>query len=370
MSDDISFAGSSCDQTERKLDIIRGFWKGSALDSYPVSFRIGDYFFADKFKAATHLLIPGLKIEPEMLNTDEFMDNFEKIYHEHQLTGQPGFWTAEPFTAIPWMEAIFGCSVYGEKESFSTNPVNDDGQLENVFDKLDENPWYQKYMEFTSKLNELSDGRFPVGQPIMRGIADVMGAVLGQTRLIYEMIDNPSHIHRLAHIVLKTFIKIIEEQYKILSDFNGGFSIGFYHIWTPDRCIWFQDDLTALLSPGLYREFVMPHHIKISKSYAYSLIHLHPSSFHIIEDILNINELKAVEINKDVGGPSISEMLPILRMVLEAGKRLVLWGTIDDRDMEAIKSGLPHHGIYLNIVTASADAAKNWLPKLRHPFHL
>ncbi len=351
-------------KSEERLNLHRLFWNFEAFEHIPASFRLGNYFFADKFKAALPLLKPGLKIEPEMLKVDEFLEDYERLFQEIETIGQDGFWTAEPFTGIPWMEAIMGCAVFAGENSFITEPAE---MLpgSDLIKKIEANPWYVKYMEFVEKLVQLSDGRFPIGQPILRGISDVLGAIMGQTEMIYGMCDEPEPIEGLASLITKVFLKIIEEQQKLIPEFYGGYSMGFYHLWTPGQCIWFQEDLSAILSPELYRDFILEHNRDICSRYDYSAVHLHSSSFHILDDILSIQDLKAVEINKDVGGPGIQELLSIFQKVLDHEKRLVIWGNLDENEIMLIKNNFSGNPVFINIVAKDIQTAKRLMSHIK-----
>ena len=65
--------------------------------------------------------------------------------------------------------------------------------------------------------------------------------------------------------VTDLFLRVIAEQKKLIPPFHGGQALGFYHVWTPGRCLWFQDDLSALLSPDLFRQFIGPDAVDLVK---------------------------------------------------------------------------------------------------------
>ena len=106
-----------------RIELHKKFWNGEVLNQLLVSFRIGNYFFADKFKAGENLLKPGLKLEPQLICVDDFLKDYERMYNEVEQTGQSGFWTVEPYIGIPWIEAILGCSIFAREKSFVTEPV-------------------------------------------------------------------------------------------------------------------------------------------------------------------------------------------------------------------------------------------------------
>jgi len=174
----------------------------------PVSFRIGDYFIATHYKAAKNLLVKGKIITPDMIDVDSFLEDFERQYNEACSLGQSGFWTAEPYTGIPWMEAFWGCEIAGNGESIVPRPfVRTPGDLDNLRFSMD-NLWVKKYFEFIIKLNDLSAGHFPVGAPILRGQGDTSGALMGQTEFIYALYEEPDRIKKLLYKISDSFLKI------------------------------------------------------------------------------------------------------------------------------------------------------------------
>ena len=340
-----------------KTEEHKKFWNHEKTSRPLFSFRIGDYFFARHYRAAEKLLTKGTIITPEMIDVDSFMEDYERQYREISSLDQSGFWTAEPYTGIPRMEAFWGCGIVANGESFVSSPlVKSPLELEKLSFNM-ENPWVAKYLEFVIKLNEWSCGRFPVAAPIMRGQGDTAGALLGQTEFIYSLYEEPEIIKRALRKIVDSFLFIYEEMFKHCKPFLGGFSMGLYHVWTPGKSIWFQDDIGALLSPELYREFLLPNEIMLCGKYDYTMMHLHASSFHLLDDILDNENLRAIEINKDVGGPGIARMLPQFSKVQEKKKSLVIWGNLNEEEIRLIFNKLKPEGIFLNILLPEFDSA-------------
>ena len=352
------------DSYDQRIQLHNAYWKRKPLARPLASFRVGDFFFSTHFKAAQHLLVDHKKIVPEMLNVDDFLKDYEQMFQEVQIIGQDGFWVGEPFTGIPWMEAILGCEIVASPSSFVSQPwaksVNDLERIE--FDP--ENAWFKKYIEFTEKLTKLSGGRFPVGQPILRGIADTLGAIMGQTEMVMAMMEEPDKVHEAMGKIRKIFSRVIAEQYRSIQSFHGGWSIGFYNVWTPRPCIWFQEDLSALLSPSLYRSHLKELNREICLGYDYTAVHLHPVSFFILDDLLEIDELRAIQVNKDIGGPSIAQMIPQFKKII-AAKNLIVWGDLDENDIDCLIRELPNVGLFLNVVSPTLERAKELMQYLR-----
>ena len=351
-----------------RLALHRTFW---ARDKQPrplASFRVGDFFFARHFQAALPLLEADKPISPEMLIVSEFLPDYERQFRESEELGQDGFWTAEPFTGIPWMEAILGCSICARPQSFISRPRF--SSPEEALEKLrfdPQNPWLAKYLEFTLSLAKLSRGRFPVGMPIMRGPTDMLGALLGQQEMVIALVETDPRVMRpLIELLTRAFLAVIEAQRRLTPPFYGGSALGFYHVWAPGTAIWFQDDLSSLLSPKLYRQFFLDAARLILTGHQHTAVHLHPNSFFILDELLTLENLKAVQVNKDISGPGIQEMLPVLAKIMQT-RGLILWGDLTLEDLDLVRQNLPCRGLALHVVAPTQEEAaarqemiRNW----------
>jgi hypothetical protein len=349
---------------EDRIALHKLYWDRKSLPYLPASFRVGDYFVSREFEAAKPLLVQNKKITPEMLSVEDFVPDYERMFAETEELGQDGFWTAEPFTGIPWMEAILGCEISANEESFSSKPWMTSLEESEKITVDPANPWLLKYLEFTQRLVELGRGRFTVGMPIMRGPSDMVGAIMGQTEMIYALADEPEKMKKFFFRVTEAFLSVLQEQQKVVPPFHGGSCLGFYHVYCPGPSIWFQDDLAAILSPEMYGEFLDGPARLICRGREYTAVHLHPASFFTLNHLLANEELKAIQVNKDVGGPSVEEMLPYLKRIIER-KNLILWGDYSAAELDSLRKNLPARGVFFNFMMPNLDRAREILTLLR-----
>jgi DNA-binding FadR family transcriptional regulator len=350
-----------------RLALHRAFWAREKQSRPLAAFRVGDFLTEHHFQAALPLLEMENPIFPEMLNVSEFLPDYERMFRETEELGQDIFWTGEPYTGIPWMEAILGCAIHAGRDSMTSRPW-----LSSTTEALDkvrfdpQNPWLAKYLEFTAALVKQSRGRFPVGMPIMRGSTDMLGALLGRQEMVMALVDSdPQEMKRLIERVTQAFISVIEAQRRLIPPFYGGQALGSYHIWAPGKAICFQDDLSAILSPGLYRQFFLDSARLILAGHEYTAVHLHPNSFFILDDLLSIENLKAVQVNKDIHGPGLSEMLPVLVKIMQTHS-LILLGDLTVADLEVVRKNLPCQGLVLNVVAPTKEEALARLTYIRN----
>ena len=72
---------------------------------------------------------------------------------------------------------------------------------------------------------------------------------------------------------------------------------------------------------------------------------------------MRMDGLKAIQINKDVGGPSVQEMMPEFHKVLTK-KNLIIFGDLDETEIDCIMKELPRTGTFLNIVAPTVERAQ------------
>ena len=113
----------------------------------------------------------------------------------------------------------------------------------------------------------------------MRGVSDLMAALLGVERLIYAMLDDPGRVFALAERIAEFWIAFGRAQLDAVPRFAGGYGSFMYNLWAPGTCVWLQEDASALLSPSLYERFILPFDSQIAAAFDYTFIHLHPARY-------------------------------------------------------------------------------------------
>ena len=289
------------------------------------------------------MLAEKREIQPEDIVAEDYLPDYERMYSVMLRSGGDLFYTPEPMPGLPWMEAVSGFPVYSGGNSFyALKPPRMEAG------KIICQSWLDKYITFRDMLAEAGRKRFLSGQPILRGPADLLGTGIGQEQLIYEMIDNPDDVKQKLSAYAELLAQVLRRSAP--DTMFGGHAMGFYHLWCPGDCLWFQDDTTALLSPALYKEFLYDIHAGLAKAASYTMMHLHMASSYVVDYLLQMDELNAIQINKDIG-ESAESMLPLLKRIREA-KNLVLWGDFSPTEVELLRRELDPQGVYIIVFGA------------------
>ncbi len=128
----------------------------------------------------------------------------------------------------------------------------------------------------------------------------------------------------------------------------------------------------ALLSPSLFREFILPRDRRILSQFPFSAFHLHASALWAVADLVHVPDLDVVELNHE--SACIDEEATFEAWTkIQEHKPLVIWKEYDgDRFwswLDRISQQLTARGLLLHIITTSfvealkvkqAILAKQW----------
>jgi len=185
----------------------RAFVNMEPIDRPLLGVYIGSEMPLELYKKASEVFssFKGSVVIPEAINPRDFLDDYDRLFLEHEQVGDDLIWSASPLPGFPWMEAIVGIPVYASSATYWTAPyLNDWSKLDEISFSF-ENKWFQKLLEFKEVLIEHARGRYPVATSFVpvRGIGDIMGAALGQEKLVLELYDNPENVKKLASLYIE-----------------------------------------------------------------------------------------------------------------------------------------------------------------------
>jgi hypothetical protein len=292
-------------------------------------------------------------ITPDMMEVGPFLDHIDEQFSSEGLLLGDLFWSAYPSAAIPWMEAILGCPIHISKESDSlwSEPFLTHWEQMADIRLSPENEWLSKLLNLTEALVENSKGRYPVSQTLMRGPSDMMVALRGAERLCLDFYDYPAEVGRLAEICTDIWIEVNKMVLGIIPAFHDGYCSGLMQVWAPGQAAVFQEDASIFLSPSMYREFLLPCDRRIAENFEHSMIHLHSAALHVVDDLLDVDPLTAIQVAFDPSGPSLEQLMPVFAKIMERKPLLILgvMGDLAPGDIDRIAGSLPAAGLCLLI---------------------
>ncbi len=321
----------------KRLALNEAFWSRGPAQRPLIGMSVNITFPAASF---TDIKIGKGRITPDMVAPEQFLSDWDKSYERTEARGEDVFMAANAYAGIPWMEAIAGCEVFASPTSGSLwaehpNPSWD--SLDHIgFDPS--NPWLLKLLESTRVLREHAAGRYPIGSPIMRGVSDMVAALLGPQRMVLELFDHPQEMQRLIGRCAEIWQAVGEQLAEARGFFHGGQCADRRRVWTGGTCKLYQDDAASLLSPALYRERFIPSAHEILQAYDRTMIHTHSGSLRIMLDgLLSLESLDAIEVDIDPTGPSMAELLPSFKRIQDR-KALLIIGELEYLTLDDIRT--------------------------------
>jgi hypothetical protein len=238
--------------------------------------------------------------------------------------------------------------------------------LENV--KLNaNNEWYNRIMRVTEYAASHSGGRYSVSFTDIGGVMDILASFLTPKDLILAMMRKPQIIHRCRAIILEKILRIYDDLEKIFAKYNLGYN-AWMSIWCPKPWYPIQCDFCYMLSPKLFREFVLPDIQAQAAHMKYAIYHLDgPGELPFVDDLLKVPEITGIQWVPGVQNQIIGQSngadcwMPLYKKIQAAGKNLVL----DPPEQWIAKcyKQLDPRGLYCSTGFGSYIMAEFWLPK-------
>ena len=340
------------DKIKRYLD----FWARSPAERPMVGFSLGGWFSFQSYSAIQKYR-GAERLTPDMLSPERYFDDYDRILVPFGEIEDDVIHSVAPIPAFPWLESMLGIPAQvGNESVWAPEGGFEYGDTERL-DLSRENPWRKKYLEFVTALQDRYGDRYPVGQPILRGPADMVAALRGSQRMIFDLYDFPADFQRLCRACTDLAVGLVRDQLAITRPFHGGYEVESFTLWAPGGIVRMQEDASALLSPDLYRKYLQAEDRRMADAFPYQVIHLHSSSLHLLDRFAEIESLRCIEINKDQGGWGVPRMIPLFQEVQARGKSLIVRGKLDTEDLAALRQGLSPDGLYLQIVVETPQEA-------------
>lgn len=293
-------------------------------------------------------------LRPDDFVCADYLPDNERLFNLHEEAGGDFIWAASAFWGIPWLEVMLGCEAFADHGSGSIHTRIPNAPCVLEFDS--DNAWARKAKEFLTEFSRHASGRYPLAVTRMRGIADLLAAMLGNEAFILNFMQEPDQVKRLCERLTDHWIAFGKFQLEQIPLFHGGVGSFYYNMWAPVGSLWHQEDAVALLNPGIYRKFIEPCDRRIAQSFGGCFMHMHPTGFYPYRQLLDAS-MTILELHIDAGGPSAEQLFDVHKEIL-AHKPMLIWGDIGDEDLEWIFLNLPRQGLAVQKVVKNAQEAE------------
>jgi hypothetical protein len=278
---------------------------------------------------------------------------------------------ALPITYVNWgamaMAAMFGSPPKFNKTSvWYAKTIDDWKKWDGNFDLQSDSTW-KALTTIVERLVREAPGKFFVGKPELGNGADVLSLIRGMDDLAMDLINNPQDVKRGVDIISNTWVKLMEQAYRMTSSVNdNGDVLAWMGLWAPGRIDQIACDFSSIISPAMCREFFVPEVEKMGNWCEFGVYHLDgPACMkNMLDELLKLPQIKTIQFTPGAGSkPTYAPAyIPRYRKILESGRNLYL--LCQPAEIEKILSELPPEGLFMRTYVSSQAEAEEMLKKV------
>jgi len=227
-----------------------------------------------------------------------------------------------------------------------------------------ENKWWRVTRDITRLAAENAPGKYFAGMTDLNSVFDIICHLRGTQRVLYDMMDNPDAVKAATEAVNRVWIESFERLNALITPHQDGAS-NWMSIWFEGCGGDTQCDFSAMLSPDMFAEFVVPHLQQECVRLGHSIFHLDgPGQIPHLDLLLDIPELDGIQWVPGAGNPSVGspKWYPMYRKIQEKGKLLVLQN-MERQDVENTLASISSRGLLVEVKADSDSEARDWLKK-------
>ncbi len=248
-----------------------------------------------------------------------------------------------------WMESLIGCSIFATAFSCSSKPVlGENFNAINEFRLSDAlaSKWFEVMNHVIERLNDKAGNALPVGLLHFRGVIDMLAAFLGEEELCFTLHDYPEKIAELGDKFTELYVLIVQNNISRIRPWRGGFESN-WGVFAPGPIVDYQIDASNLFPIDTYRKHFLEFDKKVMRNFEYNLMHMHACGLHILDAVLEIDHLKAVEITieRETGVFKKELILDSCKKIQAASKGVIINGELNEEELAEFKDRLDPSGL-------------------------
>ena len=334
---------------EKKRERISAWWKGELIDRACCSFAIPK---PDKKKAMEErgsLLNGYWSSEDEEPDLENLVERQIELINANIYFGEamPTFPHDYGRRGTPMILAAYlGGRVELKENTVWVKPVVEDWRkFEIHFDP--ENIWYRRsYDFFKLAVEKCSTHNIIPWLPDFGDALTVLSLLRGSERLLFDLIDNREAVLEARNKFIQVWPEFHKRFYQLYSHkFPGDNS---WLIWAPGKTYACQCDFSTMISPEMFKEFVVPEIEAIGKYLDYIVWHLDgPDEIRHLDILLDLPQIKVIQWVPGAGNPPAVKWLPMLKRIQEKGRNLMVYAG-DEEEVKTLLEELSPKGLFIS----------------------
>jgi 5-methyltetrahydrofolate--homocysteine methyltransferase len=261
---------------------------------------------------------------------EQTLNQFEKFLNSHLFMGE-AMAGIRPSFGPDQVAGFLGAPInYSQQNqtSWSEKIVQD---WESFDVSVDENsPCWKRMHEYHMAAEQFCKGKCLLYNIDMHVNIDGLEALRGAQNLMFDLIDKPQAVKKALGQMRQSFVEIYNGFHKYAKKDELG-TTGLLHMYSRGKFNPIQADFICLLSPDMFREFVLPEIEFEAQFLDNCCFHLDGAdSLKHLDDILAIEQIDAIQWIPGAGNKPQLEWPELLHKIQSANKAIILYLTPDE----------------------------------------
>jgi len=202
-------------------------------------------------------------------------------------------------------------------------------------------------------------GDFGINVEASMSLTTAISQLRGGTQFMFDVTDRPHEVRALAEAVLEALLALHAEVLR-LNPLADGTAHRWLNYWHPGTGFWFSEDDAVMLSAEMYRELFLDLDIRLCAGVDIAVAHWHTAGLHLLPVLLDIPNLRMVQISFDPNGPDLATVLRSYRTAADSGRKLCFQTGYSRELVEQVFKVLPPDAcmFYFSFARDAAEAAR------------
>lgn len=266
-----------------------------------------------------------------------------------------------PDLAPNCLALYLGCSGVEKSGSVWCEPCIEEPETAR-FEFDPENFYWRFTLRLGGELLRIGKGKFLVAFPDLIEGLDTLAAMRGTEKLLVDLIERPDWVHQSLRRITDLYFRYYDILYDMFRDEVGG---SVFWAWAPGRMTKLQCDFSAMISPEMFEEFMLPILREMTERVSYCMYHWDgPGALQHHDHLLSIPKLTMLQWTPGAGNEPTDHKRwwPIYHKTIEAGKKMLIsCGSIENLKALKREFGEKLKGFMINMRASSPAQAEEIL---------
>jgi hypothetical protein len=319
MNIDLRFTGEDWTRVERDW---AAWWDGELERPLVL---INHFVPPDKPLPQAHVFTSNFPLE---MPAEEVVERLQPYLEATRFYGDafPRWW---PNFGPGIVAGFLGATVHSAPDTvwFEPSQVVDISELRPSYDA--DNVWWKRVRDVTTAAVHRWGDHVVVGHTDLGGNLDILASLRTTERLLLDLHDAPDEVMRLVGEITHLWLRYYDELYEIIRQGGRG-TTPWAPVWSAHRCYMLQCDFSYMISPAMFKRFVIPDLAACCDALDHAFYHLDgKGQIPHLDMLLSMERLRGVQWIPGDGVPPPESWLPLLRRIREGGKLCQLFVTAE-----------------------------------------